>query len=67
MKLRWFTPAAEVKLCGHGTLAATHISYQSGQVKQGESIYFNILSGTLTANIVDTSAQIANLFYLAKK
>lgn len=23
--LRWFTPAAEVKLCGHATLATTHV------------------------------------------
>ena len=58
MKLRWFTPAAEVKLCGHGTLAAAHILHQSGQVKQGESIDFNTLSGTLTAKINESTIEL---------
>jgi len=25
--VRWFTPALEVALCGHATLAATHVLY----------------------------------------
>ncbi|TXF89776.1 PhzF family phenazine biosynthesis protein [Neolewinella aurantiaca] len=28
--IRWFTPAMEVRLCGHATLAAAHILYKSG-------------------------------------
>ena len=28
--IRWFTPTAEVRLCGHATLAAVHILYPSG-------------------------------------
>ena len=28
--IRWFTPAAEVRLCGHATLAAAHVLYRSG-------------------------------------
>lgn len=24
-RLRWFTPAREVELCGHATLASTHV------------------------------------------
>ena len=28
--IRWFTPAMEVRLCGHATLAAAHILYNSG-------------------------------------
>jgi PhzF family phenazine biosynthesis protein len=28
--IRWFTPASEVRLCGHATLASAHILYQSG-------------------------------------
>ncbi|GAB4841165.1 hypothetical protein Ancab_021910 [Ancistrocladus abbreviatus] len=31
-KLRWFTPVAEVKLCGHATLAAAHFCFTSGLV-----------------------------------
>lgn len=27
--IRWFTPAMEVRLCGHATLAAAHIMYHS--------------------------------------
>jgi PhzF family phenazine biosynthesis protein len=28
-KLRWFTPASEVDLCGHATLAAAHVLFES--------------------------------------
>ncbi len=28
--IRWFTPATEVKLCGHATLAASHILVNEG-------------------------------------
>ncbi|MBO4274324.1 PhzF family phenazine biosynthesis protein [Microbispora triticiradicis] len=29
--LRWFTPAVEVALCGHATLAAAHVLYSLGE------------------------------------
>jgi len=28
--LRWFTPAVEVELCGHATLASAHILWEQG-------------------------------------
>jgi PhzF family phenazine biosynthesis protein len=28
--LRWFTPAVEVELCGHVTLASAHILWETG-------------------------------------
>src|SRR3954471_20896058 len=31
-RLRWFTPAAEVDLCGHATLATAHILFELGVV-----------------------------------
>jgi len=31
--LRWFTPACEVELCGHATLAAGHILMRGGRVR----------------------------------
>ena len=31
--LRWFTPAIEVPLCGHATLASAHVLFQTGEVK----------------------------------
>ncbi len=30
-QLRWFTPELEVDLCGHGTLAAAHVLWQTGR------------------------------------
>lgn len=38
--LRWFTPAVEVELCGHATLAAAHVV--------GRSVRFHTRSGVLT-------------------
>ena len=42
--LRWFTPAAEVELCGHATLAAGHVLIHSDPVR------FATKSGTLTVS-----------------
>ncbi|MBA3813967.1 MAG: PhzF family phenazine biosynthesis protein [Alphaproteobacteria bacterium] len=44
--IRWFTPASEVKLCGHATLASAHILFEEGIVK-GNNITFESLSGPL--------------------
>ncbi|KAJ9187657.1 hypothetical protein P3X46_003086 [Hevea brasiliensis] len=46
--LRWFTPVAEVKLCGHVTLAASHALFSNGLVNSS-IIEFETLSGILTA------------------
>jgi PhzF family phenazine biosynthesis protein len=48
-KLRWFTPETEVSLCGHATLASAHILWENELVEEHKEIYFNTLSGTLTA------------------
>jgi PhzF family phenazine biosynthesis protein len=47
--LRWFTPGAEVDLCGHATLASGHIMWQEGVCSEDETIKFNTRSGLLTA------------------
>ncbi|KAJ4956193.1 hypothetical protein NE237_012976 [Protea cynaroides] len=55
--LRWFTPVAEVKLCGHGTLASAHALFASW-VPSANVIEFVTLSGVLIAKrvpIVSTS------------
>ena len=44
--LRWFTPKVEVKLCGHGTLASSHILHQEKLIT-GTEILFDSLSGPL--------------------
>ncbi|WP_138752013.1 PhzF family phenazine biosynthesis protein [Paenibacillus sinopodophylli] len=47
--LRWFTPIAEVDLCGHATLAAAHIMWQTGRVQPDVTVRFHTKSGLLTA------------------
>jgi len=46
--LRWFTPAAEVKLCGHATLASAHVLWETGALAPGEPARFLSQSGWLT-------------------
>jgi PhzF family phenazine biosynthesis protein len=47
--LRWFTPVAEVALCGHATLASAHVLYETGLSAAGDDIRFATASGELTA------------------
>ena len=46
--LRWFTPATEVDLCGHATLAAAHTLIEQARVEAGQPIRFQTRSGELT-------------------
>lgn len=46
-RIRWFTPAVEVDLCGHATLAAAHVYFTHLGYTQNE-IAFNSKSGKLT-------------------
>ena len=48
--LRWFTPAVEVALCGHATLASAHILWEIGLLSSTEQAIFHTLSGPLMAN-----------------
>jgi len=48
-RLRWFTPAAEVALCGHATLASAHWLWESGTVDTVRPIAFETKSGRLIA------------------
>ncbi len=45
-ELRWFTPAVEVDLCGHATLAAAHVLFEHLGF-HGEEILFHTRSGDL--------------------
>lgn len=47
--LRWFTPAVEVELCGHATLASAHILWETGAAAPGDPVRFHTRSGTLSA------------------
>lgn len=47
--LRWFTPAAEVDLCGHATLASAHVLFEEGIAAPDQTIRFMTKRGELTA------------------
>jgi len=56
LQFRWFTPAAEVKMCGHATLAGVHALVESERIRlAGEednvSVRIETLSGLLTAYV----------------
>ena len=48
--LRWFTPAVEIDLCGHATLASAHTLWEDGDLPQGTQARFHTRSGLLTAD-----------------
>lgn len=48
--LRWFTPAVEVDLCGHATLASAHTLWETGRLAPDEIARFHTRSGLLTAS-----------------
>lgn len=48
--LRWFTPAVEVDLCGHATLASAHVLWETNHLKPDEQARFYTRSGLLTAD-----------------
>lgn len=48
--IRWFTPTVEVPLCGHATLAASHILFHEVKTPRKE-ITFDSASGPLTAKV----------------
>lgn len=45
--LRWFTPQVEVDLCGHATLAAAHVLWETGTAGKEAKISFHTRSGPL--------------------
>lgn len=48
-RLRWFTPTQEVDLCGHATLATSHILWESGILGTESPAVYETRSGRLTA------------------
>ena len=50
--LRWFTPAVEIDLCGHATLASAHI------LLTGKMVRFSTKSGVLTVTREDELLQL---------
>lgn len=52
-RLRWFTPAVEVELCGHATLATAHALWETGRLPRAATARFQTPSGLLTAEWQD--------------
>lgn len=48
--LRWLTPAVEVDLCGHATVASAHVLWEDGHLPPGKQARFHTRSGLLTAD-----------------
>jgi PhzF family phenazine biosynthesis protein len=49
-QLRWFTPAVEVDLCGHATVASAHVLWEDGHLPAGQQARFHTRSGLLLAD-----------------
>ncbi len=49
-ELRWFSPATEIALCGHATLASAHVLWTEGHLPVGQQARFHTASGWLTAD-----------------
>jgi predicted PhzF superfamily epimerase YddE/YHI9 len=57
-ELRWFTPKVEIDLCGHATLAAAHVLFDTRFVGP---LYVQRKDGWLTLNFPSRSASIVDL------
>lgn len=57
-QLRWFTPATEVDLCGHATLATTHALVEQQIAKTDSPIRFETRSGELTCTVSANTIQM---------
>lgn len=49
--LRWFTPAVEVDLCGHATIAGAHVLWEEGHLSRDLQARFHTRSGLLLADL----------------
>lgn len=56
-RLRWRTPAVEVDLCGHATLASAHVLWASGR-SSAVTLSFETRSGTLSATRVGDAIEL---------
>lgn len=57
--LRWFTAETELELCGHGTLAAAHVLWETGMGNPGMSVTFQTPAGEIGAAREDGSIFVA--------
>ena len=57
-RLRWFTPVVEVDLCGHATLATSHVLWETGAVPADLQCVYDTLSGELRARQVSGRVEL---------
>ena len=57
-RLRWFTPAVEVDLCGHATLATAHVLWSEKLAPAAAQLRFRTNSGWLTADPRDRRIEL---------
>ena len=57
-RLRWFTPAVEVDLCGHATLASAHALWEEGYADPARRLVFRTKSGELSARKADGAIEL---------
>src|SRR4029079_12630565 len=55
-ELRWFSPTLELTLCGHGTLATSHVLWERGPARDEHR--FSTVAGELTARRHDGGIEV---------
>ncbi len=53
-EIRWFTPAVEVELCGHATLASAYVLMEIKKLIVDTAIFHSSLSGELSVHKIDS-------------
>ncbi|MEM7227633.1 MAG: PhzF family phenazine biosynthesis protein [Planctomycetota bacterium] len=56
--LRWFTPTAEVELCGHATLASAHVLWTDQHASQTDDLTFETRSGSLHCRRIEDAIAV---------
>lgn len=56
-ELRWFTPVAEVNLCGHATLACAFVLFEVLK-QQGDNVRFSTKSGFLEVHKIENGFEL---------
>mmetsp|Transcript_10672 Transcript_10672/g.19475 ORF Transcript_10672/g.19475 Transcript_10672/m.19475 type:complete len:338 (-) Transcript_10672:262-1275(-) len=59
--LRWFTPLAEVDLCGHATLATAKVLVSEGHVLSSQTIHFHTRSGVHKADFSGSEGELQDI------
>jgi PhzF family phenazine biosynthesis protein len=69
VRFRWFTPASEVSMCGHATVAGVHALLEAGRLRQPDpqessALRIETMSGTLTASVECVPATDEKMIWL---